>query len=127
MASYWVRAGERGEKGTFTQMENQEVISLVTAKKTHFSLSSQVLFSICRALYTAVTVFLSEAYTAVPQVVLGKPLTDVRFTQWVVFIYVFLKSNILGESLGGIHSIRSTSNRSSMLEVPRVKSIVFRD
>lgn len=57
------------------------------------------------------TVFTSETQAAIPQAVLGKPLTDVRFTQWVGFIYVFLKSSILGESLSGKNGTRSTSSQ----------------
>lgn len=57
------------------------------------------------------TVFSSQAQAAIPQALLGKPLTDVRFTQWVVFIYVFLKSSILGESLSGKTSTRSTNSQ----------------
>lgn len=73
------------------------------------------------------TVFASETQAAIPQAVLGKTLTDVRFTQWVGFTYIFLKSGILGGISQWQKWHKKLSQPIEIWRAHRVKSIVFRD
>lgn len=106
----WKEMGEGEKESLCSWKKNQNAISLDAIEKTRFCLSR---FSFLFKGHSNLkrTVFSSQAQAAIPQALLGKPLTDVRFTQWVVFIYVFLKSSILGESLSGKTSTSSTNSQ----------------